>query len=251
MRDIMAFADRINQEFDARQPWILAKDPARSAELQQVCSRALYGFQVLTVLLAPVLPKLSAVVARELFGLDRPFQWGDTGELPQRIHPYKHLMTRVDPKQLDALFETDPEPEKMTTPVTPGAKSTSPDAATSAGSPVAAPATASATISIDEFKKIDLRIAKIVNAEHVAGADKLLKLTLDIGTETRTVFAGIKSAYDPQLLKGRLTVMVANLAPRKMKFGLSEGMVLAASGDSPGLFILSPDTGATPGMKVS
>ncbi len=250
MREIMALADRINQEFDARQPWILAKDlakdPARSAELQDVCSRALYGFQVLTVLLSPVLPQVAATVARELFGLDRPLQWSDAGELPRRIHPYKHLMTRVDPKQLDALFDNDPEPVKMTAPVPPTATTAAP-----AAGAAAAPAAAPATISIDEFKKIDLRIARIVNAEHVAGADKLLKLTLDIGTETRTVFAGIKSAYDPELLKGRLTVMVANLAPRKMKFGLSEGMVLAASGDSPGLFILSPDSGATPGMKVS
>jgi methionyl-tRNA synthetase len=108
-----------------------------------------------------------------------------------------------------------------------------------------------ATISIDEFKKIDLRIARIVNAEHVEGADKLLKLTLDLGTETRTVFAGIKSVYDPATLKDRLTVVVANLAPRKMKFGVSQGMVLAASGETPGLFLLSPDAGATPGMKIS
>ena len=108
-----------------------------------------------------------------------------------------------------------------------------------------------ATISIDEFKRVDLRVAKIANAEHVEGADKLLKLTLDLGFETRTVFAGIKSAYDPALLIGRLTVVVANLAPRKMKFGLSEGMVLAASGDEPGLYLLSPDSGAKPGMRIS
>jgi methionyl-tRNA synthetase len=108
-----------------------------------------------------------------------------------------------------------------------------------------------AVISIDEFKKIDLRVARIANAEHVEGADKLLKLTLDLGSETRTVFAGIKSAYDPEKLKGRLTVMVANLAPRKMKFGISQGMVLAASGETPGLYLLSPDSGATPGMKIS
>ena len=114
----------------------------------------------------------------------------------------------------------------------------------------AAPAAPDGTISIDDFSKVDLRIAKIVKAEHVDGADKLLKLTLDLGSGTRTVFAGIKSAYDPTKLEGRLTVMVANLAPRKMKFGLSEGMVLAASGEGPGLFLLSPDSGAQPGMKV-
>ena len=252
MRDIMAAADRINQEFDARQPWVLAKDIARSAELHDVCSRALFGFQLLTVLLAPVLPRIAERVARELFGLDRPLQWGDAGELPRRVNPYKHLMTRVDPKQLDALFVSDQEPVKVTDPTVP--KSAAP--AASSGAPAGnsappAPAAAPTSLSIDEFKKVDLRVARIVNAEHVDGADKLLKLTLDLGTETRTVFAGIKSAYDPATLKGRLTVMVANLAPRKMKFGMSEGMVLAASGDAPGVFLLSPDSGATPGMKVS
>ncbi len=229
MRDIMMVADRINQEFDARQPWILAKN-GNLADLHGVCSRALYGFQLLTVLLAPVLPRIAAVVARDLFGLDRPLQWSDAGALPTHINPYKHLMTRVDPKMFDALFESGQEPQKLTTP---------------------APTDAPVTVSIDEFKRIDLRIARIVHAEHVAGADKLLKLTLDLGSQTRTVFAGIKSAYDPQTLQGRLTVLVANLAPRKMKFGLSEGMVLAASGDTPGLFLLSPDSGATPGMKVN
>jgi methionyl-tRNA synthetase len=146
------------------------------------------------------------------------------------IRDYAHLMTRIDPKQIDALFEL------------PGT--------TSAALPaLAAPGVA--TISIDDFGKLDLRIAKIVNAEHVDGADKLLKLTLDIGEDRlRTVFAGIKSAYKPEQLIGRLTPMVANLAPRKMKFGVSEGMVLAASGDGPGIFLLAPDTGATPGMRV-
>jgi methionyl-tRNA synthetase len=216
----------------------LAKDPVRSAQLQDVCSRALAGFQLLTVLLAPVLPKTAETVARELFGLDRSLQWTDAGELPVRINPYRHLMTRVDPKQVNALFES--EPGAAAAPKSTAAK------------PAAAPAAAGvATVSIDDFKRVDLRVARIVNAEHVEGADKLLKLTLDIGTETRTVFAGIKSAYDPEALKGRLTVMVANLAPRKMKFGMSEGMVLAASGETPGVFLLSPDSGATPGMRVS
>jgi len=239
MRDVMAIADRINQDFDAHQPWILAKDPANYPELQDVCSRALQGFKLLTVLLAPVLPKVAERVARELFGLDRTFQWSDAELLPTRVNAYQHLMTRVDPKQLDALFD-----------VGQGKSAEAPKAA--------AGPTGDGTISIDDFKKIDLRVARIANAEHIEGSDKLLKLTLDLGTETRTVFAGIKSAYDPATLKGRLTVMVANLAPRKMKFGVSEGMVLAASGegtpsggDAPGLFILSPDTGAAPGMKIS
>ena len=236
MRECMAFADWVNQYFDANQPWVLAKEPDKAAHLQDVCSRALYGFKLLSVLLAPVLPQLAERVARELFGLERAFMWSDATVLPERINPYQHLMTRVDPKQLDALFESDAAP----------AVTAAGAAAVNAGSSGGA-----ATLSLDEFKRVDLRVARIVNAEAVAGADKLLKLTLDLGSETRTVFAGIKSAYDPQSLKGRLTVMVANLAPRKMKFGVSEGMVLAASGEAPGLFLLSPDSGATPGMRIT
>ena len=283
-REIMAVADRINQEFDARQPWVLAKDPAKSAELQEVCSRALQGFQLLTVLLAPILPQVAAVVARELFGLERPLQWSDAGELPRRINPYRHLMTRVDPKMVTALFQSEEEEPARSAagasgggsagasasagakkPAAPAAKAATGTAPSTAGAPTATggavPGSAKATgpatsgpappISIDEFKRIDLRVARIVNAEYVEGADKLLKLTLDLGSETRTVFAGIRAAYDPATLKGRLTVMVANLAPRKMKFGVSEGMVLAASGSSPGVYLLSPDAGAEPGMKVS
>ena len=229
MREIMAVADRINQDFDGRQPWALAKDPDKREQLQDICSRTLYGFKLLSVLLAPVLPTVAERVARDLFGLDRPFRWFDAWEPPARINPYQHLMTRVDPKQLDALFEP----------------------ASAAAGPAPAEPAAPATISIDEFKRLDLRVARIVAAEQVTGADKLLKLTLDLGTERRTVFAGIKSAYDPATLAGRLTIMVANLAPRKMKFGLSEGMVLAASNESGGPYLLSPDSGAIPGMRVS
>jgi methionyl-tRNA synthetase len=234
MREIMAVADRINQDFDGRQPWVLAKDPAKREELQDVCSRTLYGFKLLSVLLAPVLPAVAERVARDLFGLGRPFRWFDAWEPPTRVNPYQHLMTRVDPKQLDALFEPESAPPPSGEPPSAGAA-----------------AAVAATISIDEFKRLDLRVARIVAAEHVTGADKLLKLTLDIGSETRTVFAGIKSAYDPASLTGRLTIMVANLAPRKMKFGVSEGMVLAASDGSGGPFLLAPDNGATPGMRVS
>jgi methionyl-tRNA synthetase len=267
MRDVMAIADRINKDFDAHQPWILAKDPASFPELQDVCSRALQGFKFLTVMLAPVLPQVAERVARELFGLDRPFVWSDVEVLPTRINPYHHLMTRVDPKQLDALFGVESEPAQGNAgkaqgkPGAAGAKAKGAKEATAGiapagGNPAGAAATAASdgtptTITIDDFKKIDLRVARIANAEHVEGSDKLLKLTLDLGSETRTVFAGIKAAYDPATLKDRLTVVVANLAPRKMKFGVSQGMVLAASGDTPGLFILSPDTGATPGMKIS
>jgi len=240
IRDVMAIADRVNQEFDACQPWILAKDAAKAVELQDVCSRVLHGFKLLSVLLAPVLPVVAKRVAIDLFGLDRPFIWSDADSLPKKINPYKHLVTRVEEKQLDALFDIAPAQTAKDKTMTETVKSAAP----------AAPAAASGTISIDDFNKIDLRIAKIVNAEPVEGADKLLKLTLDFGGTTKTVFAGIKSAYDPEKLKGRLTVAVANLTPRKMKFGLSEGMVLAASGEGPGIYILSPDSGAEPGMKV-
>ncbi|HXZ60957.1 MAG TPA: methionine--tRNA ligase [Steroidobacteraceae bacterium] len=246
MRDIMGVADRINHEFDARQPWVLARDPKRALELQDVCSRALAGFKLLTVLLAPVLPAVAERVARQLFGLDRPFRWSDATVLPERVNAYEHLMTRVESRQLEALFESD-APAPAGGAATPAAKQLAAASAPAAG----APGTADSTISIDEFKRIDLRVARIVRAEAVAGADKLLKLTLDLGTEKRTVFAGIKSAYDPAALEGRLTVMVANLAPRKMKFGVSEGMVLAASGASPGLYLLAPDSGAAPGMKIT
>ncbi len=245
MRACMAFADGINQYFDANQPWVLAKDPSKAAQLQDVCSRALYGFKLLSVLLAPVMPQVAERVARELFGLDRAFRWSDATVAPERINAYRHLMTRVDPKQLDSLFESDA-----------AAAASAGGSATAVTAPGAAALNASgsgstATVSLDEFKRVDLRVARILDAQAVAGADKLLKLTLDLGSETRTVFAGIKSAYDPQSLKGRLTVMVANLAPRKMKFGVSEGMVLAASGEAPGLFLLSPDSGATPGMRIT
>jgi methionyl-tRNA synthetase len=255
MRDIMALADRINQEFDAQQPWVMAKDPTRAAELQDVCSRTLQGFKLLSVLLAPVLPEVATRVARQFFGLPRDFLWSDAAVLPERINSYQHLMTRVDPKQLDALFETDAPASGA------GAPAAAVTATTPTSRPAATPAATGATadsdpgpvvtLSIEEFRKVDLRVARIVDATAVTGADKLLKLTLDLGTETRTVFAGIKAAYDPAALKGRLTVIVANLAPRKMKFGVSEGMVLAASGEAPGLFLLSPDAGATPGMKIT
>jgi len=269
LREIMALADRINQEFDAQQPWVLAKDSARRAELQDVCSRALQGFKLLSVLLAPVLPDLTERVAQQLFGLDRPFRWSDAAVLPERISPYRHLMKRVEARQLEALFDT--EPPAAAPGAEPGAaRGAERPAAARAATPPAAPATAAAAgapaigaapgasgaaacapLTLDEFRKVDLRVARIVEAEAVTGADKLLKLTLDLGTEVRTVFAGIKSAYDPAVLKGRLTVMVANLAPRKMKFGVSEGMVLAASGEAPGLYLLSPDSGATPGMRIT
>jgi methionyl-tRNA synthetase len=240
LKDTMRIADTVNEYVDRHKPWELAKDPARAKQLHVVCSQALAAFKLLSVCLAPALPKTTERVARELFGLDRAFTWSDINAVPTKINPYQHLMTRIDPKQTTALIDANKENLQMTTPTSTVAKS--PEAA------------ADGPISIDDFGKVDLRIAKIVNAEQVEGAEKLLKLTLDIGEEKpRTVFAGIKSAYDPAALVGRLTVMVANLAPRKMKFGLSEGMVLAASdadGKTSGLFLLSPDNGAQPGMRV-
>jgi len=241
VRDAMALADRINESFDQAKPWVLAKDPAQHAALQDVCSRALHGFKLLTVMLSPILPATASTVARTFFSLDRDFIWSDGAVMPVRVGAYAHLLSRIDPNMIDALLE----PAKAAT----VAVASTPAIAGTA-LPAAATA-AAATIGIDDFTKIDLRIARIVDAEHVEGAEKLLKLTLDAGEgRHRTVFAGIKSAYDPATLVGRLTPMVANLAPRKMKFGLSEGMVLAASGDGPGIFLLAPDSGAQPGMRV-
>jgi len=236
LREVMALADKSNQRFDAAKPWELAKDPERRGPALEVSSECLDDFRILTILLKPVLPALAAR-AEAFLNLD-PQSWADIARpLPDghQIHPYAHLMNRIEPKQIDALIDG---PEAA-------------PAASSAPAPAAAAADKAATISIDDFTKVDLRIARIVNAEHVDGADKLLKLTLDVGEgRERTVFAGIKSAYDPAQLIGRLTPMVANLAPRKMKFGVSEGMVLAASGEGPGIFLLAPDSGATPGMRV-
>jgi methionyl-tRNA synthetase len=243
MRATMAFADVANRYVDDRKPWDIAKDPARSTELHVTCTVAVNIFRWLTVMLKPVLPATAANVERFLnIG---PLRWTDIGsDLPtaHQIRPYQHLMTRVDAKQIKALVDANRETLQAAPAASAPAKKQEKtvDAASEAHS-----------ISIDDFSKIDLRIARIANAEHVEGADKLLKLTLDLGAlGTKQVFAGIKSAYEPETLKGRLTVMVANLAPRKMKFGVSEGMVLAASGDAAGLYLLSPDAGAEPGMKV-
>ncbi|MBK1781638.1 methionine--tRNA ligase [Advenella sp. WQ 585] len=237
IRTLMAYADKVNQAFDNAQPWILAKgistaDAAQKENLQDICSRALAGFKALSVMLTPVLPALSKQIATELFEQDSGFTWQNATQLPEHIAPFKHLMQRVDPKMLDDLFE--PPAEEV---VIPGGESVA------------------ETIKIDDFSKIDLRIAKIVNCEHVEGSSKLLRMTLDVGEgRHRNVFSGIKEAYNPEELVGKLTVMVANLAPRKMKFGVSEGMVLAASHadekNNPGIYILEPWEGAQPGMRI-
>ncbi len=253
LREIMALADRINGEIAVAEPWKLAKDEARRAELHDICSRALQGFYVLSILLRPVLPALTARVARELFGMERDFAWSDLAALPTAVSAYQHLMQRIEQKQIDALVAANRESLAPAAVPAPHSEQRHAQHQQQAEAKVQEKSEWENFISIDEFTKVDLRIARIANAEHVEGAAKLLKLTLDIGSETRTVFAGIKSAYDPAALVGRLTVMVANLAPRKMKFGMSEGMVLAASdpeGKTAGLFLLAPDSGAMPGMQV-
>ncbi|QEI08338.1 methionine--tRNA ligase [Pigmentiphaga aceris] len=242
IREIMAYADQVNQAFDTAQPWVLAKstEPAQREALQTVCSRAIASFKALSVMLSPVLPALTKRVATELFQLDRTFVWADAGVLPTKIAAYQHLMQRVDPKLLDALFEAPAaaEPAVEEAPAAlPGGEAIAP------------------TINIDDFAKLDLRIARIVDCKLVEGSTKLLQLSLDVGEgRLRNVFSGIQSAYKPEDLIGKLTVMVANLAPRKMKFGISEGMVLAAShADGKvdgGIYVLEPVVGAQPGMRV-
>ncbi|MDP1787202.1 methionine--tRNA ligase [Nitrosomonas sp.] len=252
VRQIMKFADEANEMIHELAPWEIAKNPDRGEELQRVCSLGIQLFYVLSRYLKPILPE--TVKQIELFLNSGPLTWPELREdqpvadllLPagHTINVYQHLMTRIDAKQIDALVAANTQ-SLASPPQSPARHAEKQQHAVVPIAPV------TETISIDDFSKIDLRIARIVNAEHVPGAEKLLKLTLDIGSEQRTVFAGIKSAYDPEQLKGRLTVMVANLAPRQMKFGLSEGMVLAAGGGNPGeLFILSPDSGAQPGMRV-
>jgi methionyl-tRNA synthetase len=242
LRTIMSLADLANRYVDTKRPWDIAKSPERAGELQSVCSTALALFRDLTVYLKPVLPNVAAAVERTF---DIPaLAWHDAWQqLPagHAIRPYQHLMTRIEPKQVTALVEANKESLQPTpSPVRHGEQQQN-----------AEKPAAEAHINIDDFAKLDLRVARIARAEQVEGADKLLKLTLDVGSlGTRTVFAGIKSAYEPAQLDGRLTVMVANLAPRKMKFGVSEGMILAASDDSGGPFLLAVDEGAKPGMKA-
>ncbi|HEY4080229.1 MAG TPA: methionine--tRNA ligase [Burkholderiaceae bacterium] len=232
LRETMLLADRVNEYVDQNKPWELAKQAGQDAVLQDVCSTCIEAFRLLTIYLKPVLPMLASKV--ESFLRVEPLMFKDAQKLlgSHVIGAYEHLMQRVDVAMLDALFEP-PAPEK----VLPGGEELAPE------------------IKIDDFSKVDLRIAKIVKCEHVPGSDKLLRLTLDVGEgKTRNVFSGIKSAYQPEQLEGKLTVMVANLAPRKMKFGISEGMVLAASHaeekTNPGIFVLEPFPGAQPGMRV-
>ena len=251
IRDIMALADKANQYIDAKAPWVLVKDDSKQQEAHAVCSMGLNLFRVLMHYLKPVLPKMAA--DSEAF-LNTELLWSNyqTPLLDHAINPFKALMQRVDPVKVQAMITASQENLQVTPSAAPAAdtKSTANNAAQKA-TVVAEREPISDTISIDDFVKIDLRVAKIIAANAVEGADKLVQLILDIGGgETRQVFAGIKAAYSPESLIGRQTVMVANLAPRKMRFGMSEGMVLAAGPGGSDIFLLSPDDGAAPGMRV-
>ncbi|MCZ6882189.1 MAG: methionine--tRNA ligase [Gammaproteobacteria bacterium] len=237
MREIMAIADKVNQTIDEKQPWVVIKDPARQAEVQDVCTIGINCFRQLMILLKPVLPRLA--LQAEAFLNVEDLQWADLDAdlLDHQINRFTPLMTRIEPVFIERMIEASKEAQIEENKL-------------SSGSNTGIEAIAD-EINYAEFAKLDLRIALIVDAKRVEKSNKLLQLTLDIGAETRNVFAGISAAYEPEQLKGKLTVMVANLAPRKMRFGVSAGMVLAAgSGDSE-IYLLSPDNGAKPGMRVS
>jgi methionyl-tRNA synthetase len=234
VREIMAQADKANVYIDENKPWVLIKEEGREDEVQKICTQGLNMFRLLMTWLKPILP---ATAEKSEAFLNTEFRWESIAQplLSHQINKFKPLLTRIEKEQIEAMThdsieQTAAVEEELSGPL--------------ADDPIAD------EISFDDFAKVDLRIAKIVKAEHVEGADKLLQLTLDLGGVSRNVFAGIKSAYKPEDLEGKLTVMVANLAPRKMRFGMSEGMVLAAGPGGKDLFILNPDDGATPGMKV-
>jgi methionyl-tRNA synthetase len=235
LREVMLLTDKVNSYVDQNKPWDLAKQEGQDARLHDVCTTCIEAFRLLSLQLKPVLPALASQV--EAFLNVAPFTFAQAQELlgvGHTINTYQHLMQRVTPEQLDALFEP---PAVVEETVTPGGEAIAP------------------AISIDDFAKVDLRIAEIVNCEAVEGSTKLLRLTLDVGEgKTRNVFSGVASMYKPEDLKGKLTVVVANLAPRKMKFGVSEGMVLAASHaddkEDAGIYVLHPWPGAKPGMRI-
>lgn len=248
IREIMALADKANQYIDAKAPWVLAKNEATLTEAHLVCSMGINLFRVLMHYLKPVLPAMAKEV--ELF-LNDELSWStyQTALTNHSINVFKPLMQRVEMTKVEAMIEGSKE-NLQPTPAVAAPKAAETKAAPAAVSTDNAIEPIGETITIDDFAKLDLRVARIINAEHVEGADKLVKLQLDLGNEQRQVFAGIKSAYQPEQLIGRLTVMVANLAPRKMRFGMSEGMVMAAGPGGSDIFLLTPDDGATPGMRV-
>ncbi len=237
VREIMALADQANQYINDKEPWVVAKQEGRDNDLQAICTQGLNLFYVLMGYLKPIIP-VTAEKAEAFLGVS-PMSW-DSAASPLQghtINKFKHMMTRVEQSQIDAMLD---QAKEELAPLS----ETRTDSAALAGDPIGD------VIEFDDFAKVDLRVALITKAEYVEGADKLLRLTLDLGGETRNVFAGIKSAYNPEDLEGKLTVMVANLAPRKMRFGISEGMVLAAGPGGKDLWILSPDDGAKPGMRI-
>jgi len=261
MREIMLLTDRANFYIDRHKPWLAAKDASRRDEVQSVCTQGINLFRALVQYLKPVMPRLAAE-AESFLGVQAA-RWDDVAQplVDRRLQPYAALATRVDPAAVKALLEASSESLKPTeTPIPTAAIPAQPAGATqpprsegqvsASGSAAPEPAAANSRISIDDFAKLDLRVARIDAAELVDGADKLIKLTVDLGGDRRTVFAGIRSAYDPAALVGRLTVLVANLEPRKMRFGVSEGMVLAAGPGGADIFLVAPDAGAAPGMKV-
>ncbi len=251
VRQIMALADTANQYINDRQPWVVAKAEPGSENLQRICTTGINAFRILICYLKPVLPVMAEKAER--FLAVEPLTWSDSQKalLGHRIAQFEPLMTRVDGKKIETMIETTKAAYAETTQPEPAASKPGKQTETADSSPFAP------EIQFDDFAKIDLRIARIAEAAHVDGADKLLALTLDLGVDeqgaaiTRTVFSGIKSAYSPEQLTGMLTVVVANLAPRKMKFGLSEGMVLAAGPGKDELWLLEPHSGAQPGMRVS
>ena len=237
IREIMGVADEANQYVNNRQPWIVAKQAGSDSELQAICCQGLNLFRLLITWLSPVTPSLAQRSSSFLCcDISEPGQWSNLSQplLNHRISEYQHLLTRINPKDVEQMIADSIEPES---PVTKSHLSDEP---------------IRPEITIDDFSKIDLRIAKVVDAQTVEGADKLIELQLDLDGQSRTVFAGIKNAYNPETLIGRHVVLVANLAPRKMRFGTSEGMILAASGidDASGIFVIEPDSGAEPGMGV-
>ncbi len=233
IRQIMAMADQANQFIADAAPWQMAKEEGKEADVLSVCTDGINAFRILVIFLKPILPSLAE--KSETFLNVPPLSWSDLDHLlvDHKINKFKPLMSRIEQKDVDAMISAGKSPAKEMHVADSPVKDEDVD-----------------TIEFDDFAKVDLRVAKIVAAEHVDGADKLLRLTLDLGAGQRQVFAGIKAAYQPEDLAGRLTVMVANLAPRKMRFGVSEGMVLAAGPGGKDLFLLSPDSGAEPGMEV-
>lgn len=242
MREIMALADKANQYIDAAEPWVLAKQEGKEQEVQDCCSMGINLFKVIVTYLAPVLPQVSDEAAAFL-AVDN-LNWDSIAKplLSHKINKFKPLMQRVEEDKVNAIIEE--TKEVLAAVAAEAQKANQPKTTPLTEEPIAE------TIEFPDFAKVDLRVVRIAKAEHVKGADKLLQLTLDLGGETRNVFAGIKSAYKPEDLEGKLTVMVANLAPRKMKFGISEGMVLAAGPGGEDLWILNPDDGAQPGMRI-